>query len=196
MPRPRTIDDERLLAAAQEILFTNGPAGFTLERAAAHAGMSAATLIKRFGSKKELLVALSRRWIASIEPGIAAVVQDQSSAYAQLRAAALWGFDDLDTPANAANQSAALALDLQDDDLRALLAEGWGLVQARLAQLVGAAIAAGELPEHLDAAACGRLLFTAGEGTRLAWSVDPRGSLTARAEETIDLALAGLRGQR
>lgn len=183
------IDDERLLAAAQELLFELGPAAFTLERAAARADASAATLIKRFGSKRELLLALDRRWVASIEPGLDAAVEGHDSALARLRAAALWRFDDLDSPANAANQLAALALDLQDGEMRACLAEGWRVVQQTFTRLAQDAIDAGELPRDLSAEQVARVLFAAGEGTRLGWSVDPKGSLTARAASTMDAIL-------
>jgi AcrR family transcriptional regulator len=69
MARPRGIADEQLLAAAQELLYEVGPAAFTLEKSASRAGVSAATLIKRFGSKRQLPLALNRRWVASIGPG-------------------------------------------------------------------------------------------------------------------------------
>jgi AcrR family transcriptional regulator len=90
MARPRGIADEELLAAAQALLYEVGPAAFTLEKAAARAGVSAATLIKRFGSKRQLLLALNRRWVASIGPGLAAATEGQPTALGRLRAAALW----------------------------------------------------------------------------------------------------------
>jgi|SRR5215472_5499314 len=190
MARPRVTDDEQLLAAAQDLLFEAGPAAFTLARAAERAGVSAATLIKRFGSKKQLFLALNRRWIASIGPGLDAAAGGHSSALDRLRASATWGFDDLDSPTNAATQLGALALDLQDPAMRELLAEGWQIVQERLTELAGQAIAAGELPSDLSAEQVGRILFAVGEGIRLTWSVRPHGSLTAVAEADIDAILA------
>ena len=88
MARPRGIADEQLLAAAQELLYEVGPVAFTLEKAASRAGVSAATLIKRFGSKRQLLLALNRRWVASIGPGVAAATAGQNTALGRLRAAA------------------------------------------------------------------------------------------------------------
>ena len=177
-------------------MFESGPAAFTLERAATRAGASAATYVKRFGSKRELLLALNRRWVAAVEPGLDEAVAGEKTAYGRLRAAALWGFSDLDSPARAANQLGAFALDLSDDAMRRLLAEGWRLVQHRLAELATAAIETGELRSDLVADDVARALFAAGEGTRLAWSVQPEGSLTVRAEATVDLILAALRPPR
>ena len=177
-------------------MFESGPAAFTLDRAATRAGTSAATYVKRFGSKRDLLLALNRRWVASVAPGLAAAVAGENTAYGRLRAASLWGFSDLDSPAHAANQLGALALDLSDGRMRELLAQGWRLVQERLTALADAAIKAGELRSDLVADEVARALFAVGEGTRLAWSVDPRGSLTGRAESTVDLILGALRPAR
>ena len=190
MARPRVADDEQLLSAAQQVLYELGPADFTLERAAARGGVSAATLIKRFGSKKRLFLELNRRWVASIGPGLAAASAGPLTPLARLRAAALWGFSDLDSPGRTANQLATLALDLQDAAMQELLAAGWQIVQDRLAELAGEAIAAGELAGAPPAEQVARILFAAGEGIRLTWCVQPAGSLVAQAETDIGAILA------
>jgi len=192
MARPRVIDDERLLAAAQELLYEIGPAAFTLQRAAERAGVSAATLIKRFGSKQHLFLALNRRWVDSIIPGLEAAEAGCRGPLARLRAASLWGFDDLDSPANTANQLATLALDLQDDAMRELLAEGWLIFEYHLTELAGAAIEAAELPRGHPAEQVARILLATCEGTRITWCVRPVGSLVARARADVDAILTAL----
>ena len=192
MARPRVIDDERLLAAAQQVLFEVGPAVFTLQRAAERAQVSAATLIKRFGSKQELFRALDRRWVASIEPGLAAAAAGGGTPLARLRAAVLWGFDDLDSPGNTANELATLALDLQDDVMRELLSEGWQIMAEQLTALAADAIAAGELDGRYSAEQVARILLAAAEGTRITWCVRPVGSLVARAEADLNTLLTAL----
>jgi len=177
-------------------MYELGPAAFTLERAAARAGVSAATLIKRFGSKKELFLALNRRWVASIAPELAAACAGKDSPLARLRAAALCGFDDLDSPANTANQLATLALDLQDEQMRELLAAGWRIALGHLTELASEAIAAGELAGDLSAEQIARVLHAAAEGIRLTWCVLPEGSLVARAESDIDAILRSWAAQR
>ncbi|HUC57676.1 MAG TPA: helix-turn-helix domain-containing protein [Streptosporangiaceae bacterium] len=192
MARPRVIDDERLLAAAQQVLFDVGPAVFTLQRVAERAGVSAATLIKRFGSKQQIFVELDRRWVASIEPGLAAAEAGCRSPLERLRAAALWGFDDLDSPANTANELAALALDLEDDTMRGLLASGWQVIEDHLTACAAEAIAAGELGQGMPAAQIARILLATAEGTRITWCVRPVGSLVERAEADLEVVLAAL----
>ena len=195
MARPRVIDDERLLAAAQELLYEIGPAAFTLQRVAERAGVSAATLIKRFGSKRQLFLALNRRWVDSIIPGLEAAEAGCRTALARLRAAALWGFDDLDSPANTASQLATFALDLQDDAMRELLAEGWQNFEYHLTELAGAAIEAGELSPGRPAAQIARILLATCEGTRITWCVRPVGSLVERSRADIDAVLTALAAQ-
>jgi AcrR family transcriptional regulator len=192
MARPRVIDDERLLAAAQQVQFEVGPAAVTLQRVADRAGVSAATLIKRFGSKQQLFLALNRRWVEGIRPGLATAEAGCATPLARLRAAALWGFEDLDSPANTANELAALALDLQDDQMRALLAQGWLIIEEHLTELAREAIAAGQLGPGYPAGQIARILLAAGEGTRITWCVRPVGSLVARAQADIDAVLDAL----
>jgi AcrR family transcriptional regulator len=194
MPRPRVADDEQLLSAAQQVLYELGPAVFTLERAAARGGVSPATLIKRFGSKKRLFLELNRRWVASIGPGLDAAAAGQATPLARLRAAALWGFADFDSPARTANQLATFALDLQDPAMQELLAAGWQIIQDRLTGLASEAIAAGELPRAGSAEQVARILFAAGQGTLLTWCVQPSGSLVAQAEADIGAVLAAWSG--
>jgi AcrR family transcriptional regulator len=192
MARPRVIDDERLLAAAQELLYDVGPAAFTLQRVAERSGVSAATLIKRFGSKQRLFLALNRRWVESITPALEAAEAGCATPLARLRAAALWGFDYLDSPANTANQLATLALDLQDDAMRELLAAGWLIVEEHLTRLAADAIAAGELAPGRPAGQVARILLATCEGTRITWCVRPVGSLVARAQADVDAVLSAL----
>ncbi|MGH3503315.1 MAG: TetR/AcrR family transcriptional regulator [Nocardioidaceae bacterium] len=194
MARPRGIDDEDLVAAAETVLSTLGPSRFTLAAVATQAGVSASTLVKRFTSKRDLIVAIDRRWVASITPGLDDVVRRERTPLQKLRVVATWGFADLDDHERATNNLAALALDFQDPQMRALLAEGWGIVQARLGDLAQDAIDAGALPQAPPAAQVGRILFAVGEGTRTTWSVQPHGSLVTQAVTDIDAILSAWAG--
>lgn len=61
MARPKRISDEAVLDAAVRVMMRTGPADFTLAEAGREAGVSAATLLQRFGDKQTLVVrALSR----------------------------------------------------------------------------------------------------------------------------------------
>lgn len=191
MSRPIETDDEHLLAAADRILLTEGPSAFTLAKAAAEAGVSAATYVKRFGTKDALYLRLSQRWVGSIEEHLARAAEPYASPLARFRATALHSYHDLDHPETASKQLATLAIDLQRDDMRALLHVGWQHVRRHLARHGTAAIEAGELvgcppPEQLA-----RIVMGAMEGGGLAWSVHPEGSLVSRLAEDLDALLSG-----
>ncbi|UYM04168.1 TetR/AcrR family transcriptional regulator [Solicola gregarius] len=191
MARPIATGDEQLLAAADRILLAQGPAAFTLAKAAAEAGVSAATLIKRFGSKEALFLRLSQRWVSSMDAQLTEVAAGRATPLERFRAVALHGYADLDHAATAAMQLATLAVDLQNDAQRALLDVGWSHVRRHLSVHAADAIEAGALagcppPEQLA-----RLVFTAMEGGCLSWSVHPEGSLVARLEDDLDALLSG-----
>jgi AcrR family transcriptional regulator len=194
--RPIETPDEYLLEAAGRVLMTGGPAAFTLAKAAESAGVSAATLIKRFGSKQALFLRLSQRWFDSLDDFLHDHAVALVSPLAKFRAVALANYHDLDNPATASNQLAALAVDLQDHEMRVLLDAGWRVVRRHLERHAADAVSVGELagcpPPHQVA----RLVFGAMEGGCLSWSVRPEGSLVARLSEDLDALLATWTGDR
>lgn len=63
MARRKTIPDEQVLDTILEILMETGPAGLTFARAAKATGLSAATLVQRYGDREALVEAtLLRAW--------------------------------------------------------------------------------------------------------------------------------------
>ncbi|MGH2913621.1 MAG: TetR/AcrR family transcriptional regulator [Solirubrobacteraceae bacterium] len=191
MARPIETEDDELLDAADAVLMDVGPSAFTLARAADAAGVSAATLIKRFGSKQRLFLRLSQRWVATLDELLRARAEPLASPLARLRAVALHSYNDLDHPTTAHNQVAALAVDLQSDELRGWLHVGWGHVRRHMQRHAEAAVAAGELVGAPPPAQLARLVFGAMEGGCIAWSVHPEGSLVDRLGADLDALLSG-----
>ncbi|MGE7368343.1 TetR family transcriptional regulator [Neorhizobium sp. NPDC001467] len=58
MPRHKTIPDEQVLDTLFELMMQTGPDGLTLARAAQAAGLSAATLVQRYGNRERLVEAI------------------------------------------------------------------------------------------------------------------------------------------
>ncbi len=170
---------------------TEGPSGFTLARAAAAAGVSAATYVNRFGSKQRLFLRLSQRWVARLDEDLDSAVAGLGSPLRRLRAAALYNYHDMDNPVTASKQLAALAIDLQDDEMRGWLHVGWDHVRRHLEQHAVAAAAAGELVGAPPPGQLARIVMTAMEGGCLAWSVHPEGSLVDRLSADLDALLSG-----
>lgn len=191
MARPISTSDDTLLDAADRILMGEGPAGFTLAKAAASAGVSAATFINRFGSKERLFLRLSQRWVASLDEGLREATRGVDSPLQRLHVVALYDYYDLDNPLTASNQLAALAIDLQNDEMRGWLHVGWGNVRRHLERHAASATAAGELVGAPPPAQLARVVMAAMEGGCLAWSVHPEGSLVGRLATDLDALLSG-----
>src|SRR5689334_25246237 len=59
-PRPRETSDEEILAATSRAMQKHSPSQLTLAHVAKEAGVVPATLIQRFGTKRNLLLTLCR----------------------------------------------------------------------------------------------------------------------------------------
>jgi AcrR family transcriptional regulator len=150
MARPREQSDGQLLAAIAAGLST-AQGSWSLADAAEAAGVHPATLIKRFGSRHGVLVALSQRWIDSIPSR--PVTED---AVCELT---VWIDSHTASPTKRPEAVAKITMlieDLKDDELAELLRQGWDRQRRYVAALIIACRAQGDLtraPEPRDAAA-------------------------------------------
>jgi AcrR family transcriptional regulator len=187
--RPRTIGDGELLRAAAVAIGRRGPA-FTLADVGREAGVAAATLVQRFGSKHGLLRALAAEGTAgAVEAMRAAAAASPAGApavVAALRAAAA----DLDDPRAAANHLAQLGADLADPDLRRAMGDHQRAVLEEVRGLVAGAPGLGRAPSPAVAADA---LVAIWNGTLLAWSLDPVGALGDRIDREAGTLLDGWR---
>ena len=87
MPRPKATSDQHLLAAAHRVVMRLGP---NLRHAdvAKEAGVSAATLVQRFGSKRGLLLAFAASGSSGLPQEFARIRQNSRSALAAVYATA------------------------------------------------------------------------------------------------------------
>lgn len=188
-PRPRTIDDADILMAAQRVMQRVGPAHFTLALVGEEARISAATLVQRFGSKRELLRALSESTAGMGAAIVHELREKYRSPLAVARAFLLCFAEMATSPREMANHLAYLQLDLTDPVMHrnflALTREQYDLV----AQLLEEAVAAGEL-RALDAPAMSRVLNSLVFGGLLAWSTFREGTARAWLERDLDAVLA------
>lgn len=163
MARPRRDDESVLLnriALALGRRRTLDP--WTLAEIAPAAGLSPAGLVKRFGSRQGILLALSRRWIDSIPDR-----PQGETAGDELRSWAEQRFSPRE-PDRVAQALVSLLDDLTDDRLRELLAEGWSKEIGYIASLLGLA----GLPRLRDPHRGARLLFDALNGAMLRGATD------------------------
>src|SRR3954469_1213032 len=169
MPRPRTISDEAVLDSVLALALRVGPARVTFATAAAEAGLSAATLVQRFGTKRELLLAADKRgidlWVGAFDRSTAA------SPLARLAEAFVLAVDPETTPDQMANSVAMLQLDLADRDFHAETLRGARAVRARILRDLSAALAAGELRSGTDVTALAKLVETTYHGAMIGWAI-------------------------
>ncbi|HEX6597146.1 MAG TPA: helix-turn-helix domain-containing protein, partial [Acidimicrobiales bacterium] len=74
MGRPRLASDDDILDATARAVSRHGPGQLTLATVAGEAGITAAAILQRFGSKRGLLLALSRRSTAGAAEAVAAAL--------------------------------------------------------------------------------------------------------------------------
>jgi AcrR family transcriptional regulator len=174
LPRPRSITDDQLLDAAGRVLLRRGASAFTIADVAAEAGIAPATVLQRYTSKYNLLLAYGRR--ATERAGRPF---DQVEAAGLSPLAALWQV--LFALAEGLEQGldvgiSLLAEDMRDPALREAAAAHARVVEERLCGALARAMAAGELPPG-DAAALARTVQAIWNGALIQWGLRREGSL-------------------
>lgn len=186
-PRPRTTSDDDLLMATHRVVSRLGP-NLTLADVASEAGVSPATLVQRFGSKRGLLLAFA-----------AAGSQDLGGEFARIRAAhrsplaAVYGVAACmaamaDTPETLSNSLAFLQMDLVDPEFHRHALVHSRNTQAAITRLLDEAMDAGEL-QRCDTTRLARAVQATIGGSLLQWAIDRDGKVTDRLREDLDSLL-------
>ena len=139
-PRPRKASDDEVFGAAMRVMSRVGPADLTLAAIAREAGLTAGALVQRFGSKQQLLRAMSSQFAGSAGEVFAQLRRTHSSPLAAVREYARCQAQLAPSPDALARNLAYLQIDLTDPDLyQGLLRYARG-TRAQLAALVKAAV--------------------------------------------------------
>jgi AcrR family transcriptional regulator len=187
-PRPKTVDDEAILAATGRVIGRVGPHKLTLALIAEEVGLAPSTLVQRFGSKRGLLLSLGRSGESSGESFVAKLRARHRSPLKVLREFLLCFAKMARTPDELANHLAAFHLDLVDPELRDLTREIAVDNESTVAELIQDALEAGEL-RGCNAKALAPVLLTVTQGSLLTWAVFRKGSARGWAARHIDTAL-------
>lgn len=175
-PRPRETSDEQLLAATSRVMQRRSPAQLTLADVAKEAGVVPATLIQRFGTKRNLILTMCRT-----APGGCAQAFATARAKHKLLVEALIelyaeGTSFAPTPEAMANGLAWLQNDLTDPDFHAITLEQFRVIRDETKKLLDDAVAAREL-RPCDTAQLARLIQHVNGGAMLSWAVYRQGSV-------------------
>ena len=190
MARPRKVTDEQILMAAMRAMTRLGPGELTLAEIADEAGVTAGALVQRYGSKRELLLALAAAGADGADDFIGQLAARHRSPLAALREYAECMAHLAESPAALARNLAYLQIDLTDEDFRAHL-----LKQARGARrgvqgLLESAVRAGELRRTTDVAMLSRNIEIVLSGALLTWATYREGTPARWIRSAVDVAIA------
>jgi AcrR family transcriptional regulator len=191
-PRPRTIDDGAILQAAAAVISRHGPSTFTLADVAKEIGLSPATLLQRFGSKRGLMLALAQSGVDGIEACFSAVRAAHPRALDALTAAATEMTRHVDTPEEMANHLAFLQIDLSDPEFYRLMLENSTRILAGYKALLDEAVASGELMK-CDTRRLARAVGSLAGGSLISWAVLREGTAEAFVRKDLETLIAPYR---
>jgi len=192
-PRPRTVDDSTILEAAVTVLGRIGPERLTLADVGEEAGLSAATLVQRFGSKRDLMLSTLRFATAGFEQRFETAISNTESPLEGIFAAAMERA--LPTgPQELAHMLAFYLSDLGDPEFRALAAQNSSKAIAGFKRMLDDAVTAGELTEsYIDTQQLAETIYSLVMGTLLTWTVSGEGSYRAKIRSELDVLLRPFR---
>jgi len=193
-PRPRTVHDTAILDAAGSVLARVGSERMTLAHVGAEVGLSAATLVQRFGSKRELMLSVFRHSTGGIAERFMAAIRGHESPLDALFAAAADRADPMDSPVDLANRLSFYLSQIDDPEFRALAVEDNRRAVEGFKSMLDKAIDVGELAESdVDTTQLAETIYSTLMGSLLTWSVTHEGNLKSKVRTDLDILLRPFR---
>lgn len=175
MPRVRTVSDEDILDAAERVVHRVGPIRVTLADIGAEAGLSPAALIQRFGTKRELLLAMVARGVGGVRARFEKAAVAPGDRLDALVEAFVSGAAAIAGPEAYANALSFLHVDVTEPDFREHTRAWFAAMHEGSRRVLEQAERAGEIKRgDLDAIA--RALVVAYNGALLLWAVEREGA--------------------
>lgn len=188
-PRPRKASDAEVFAAAGRVMSRLGPAQLTLADIATEAGLTAGALVQRFGSKRELLVALSGEFAASTPVMFDELRKSNPSPLDTVRAYSDCIAQMGSTPAALAHHLSYLQADITDPDLRRHLGAHARASRASIRELLAEAVSMGELEQGADVDMLARAVEVTINGSLMTWAFYQEGTATSFMREALEATL-------
>jgi AcrR family transcriptional regulator len=184
MPRPKTLPDEAVLAAAHRLMHEQGPEALTFARLARACGLSSAALVQRFRSKaglkqSTLLYAWDR--LDERTARLAAEVAKTPAGAVELLVGLSRDYGGIESYAEGL---LVLREDLRDPALRARGA-AWKAALSRALEDCFSGLP--EAPPGI-----GLLMASQWQGSLLWWSFDPKGAVESFVEEGLHRFVAAV----
>jgi AcrR family transcriptional regulator len=189
MARPQKVTDDDIFMAAHRAMSRLGPGELTLADIATEAGVTAGLLVQRFGSKRDLLLALAGKFSGGTGQMFAEMRKGHRSPLAALRAYSDCMAQMAATPAAFARNFAYLQIDLTDPDFRQHISKNAAASRVELQKLVREAIAAGELKPDTNARQLARTIEAVVGGSMLSWAFYQEGAADKWMRHDLDAVL-------
>jgi len=191
-PRPRETSDAEILAAAARVMQRRSPVELTLADVAKEAGVVPATIIQRFGTKRELLLANCKAWTADVAGQFARARVKYGSPLKTLVELLVESSGFAATPESIANFLAYLQIDLTDPEFHAVLLVQFVAMRDQTKKLLDDAIGAREL-KPCDTTQLARMVQQVNGGAMFDWAVYRKGPLAAWIRRSLQALLAPYR---
>jgi AcrR family transcriptional regulator len=191
-PRPQTVTDAEVFAAAARVLARGGPAPLMLADIATETGLTAGRLVQRFGSKRGLLLAIAARGPEATRETFARLRGAHESPLAALRAYAQWFAQRGGAPGALAHPLGSLQLDLTDREFHQHAVALARATRAGLRELLDASMAAGELAPTVDLRALARTIHVVLSGSLTTWTVYRTGTAARWVRDDLEAVLRPL----
>lgn len=189
MPRPRTVDDEQILQAAARAIGEVGPAHMTLADVGKRIGLSPATLVQRFGSKRGLLLALAVHDADAMPGRIRAVAaaDEPLPALAEVMA----GFAaTVSSVREFANHLSFLLMDLSDPEFQRISQRHAVAIQEAIEEVLVSAVDRGQARLRLSPGETARLIHAVYSGAMVTWGMNPEGQPREAVHSALSAVLA------
>lgn len=165
-----------------------GPVRLTLAHVAKEAGISPATIMQRFGSKRNLLLAVANSGTEFIDDCFVALRQQNDSAIAALIAGATQMAEQTTNAEELAHHLAFLQIDVTDPDFHRPLLVMSEKTLAGYRRLLDEAVEAGEL-RPCDTERLARAITATGSGSLINWGIFQEGRAAAWVREDLETLL-------
>ncbi len=194
-PRPRKLTDTAILEAALKVVSRTGPDRFTLADVGKEVGLSAATLVQRFGSKRSMLLAMLQQSVALTDGRLAAAaVSNAQSPIDALYAAVLDRYRTVEQHEGLANAFAFLMLEVSDPEFHAVAAASAFSAIASYKAMLDRAVEVGELTsESISTQHLAETIHAIALGSLMLWSIVRMLTPQGRIERSLNTLLAPYR---
>lgn len=182
--------DSAILHAAAKIVSQTGPDNFTLADVGKEVGLSAATLVQRFGSKRLLMLAMLEQMTSMVNGRFAANLAEGATPLESLYSAAMDRADPTHGPENLANGFAFLFMQISDPDFQAIAAASAKQAVDAYRMMIDNAIEVGELsPVGIDSQELAETIHSMTLGSLMMWVINRDTGSKPRTRRDLDTLL-------